>query len=156
MGRSGNRRTTDVSFAMSLFLTKKSLEMTLWLKLVEQGWLARDHVLNECPACFVSSSLGCSLVPPWRSRTCWFFYGSGGISCSGRNPGSAAGVSPPWHVTQGVCMLGVLNAEACAWLLPSKACAMSPGRQHRVLAGRLGGVVKVKVRSESWSRESVS
>lgn len=126
------------------------------------GWLTPDHVLNERPACFMSSRRSRLALP----AAAWGLLGkaehagfSMAVVVSAAQAASLAQLLGSAHhstLLQGVFMPGVLNAEAGAWLLSSKACAVFPGTQQRVLAGYSGVVVKVKVRSESWSRENVS
>lgn len=93
-------------------------------------------MLDECPA--RSTSSGRSRLVLAAAAWCLL----GGVEHASSS--TAVVVSAAWEVTlaqllgsahhgmllQGVFMAEVLNAEAGAWLLSSKACAVSPGRQQ--------------------------
>lgn len=98
--------------------------------------LTCDHVLDERPACSPSSGSSRLVL----AAAAWCLLGevehassSTAVVVSAAREGTLAQLLGSAHhvmLLQGVFMAEDLNAEAGAWLLSSKAHAMSPGRQQ--------------------------
>lgn len=91
------------------------------------GWLTCDHVLDECPACSLSSGRRRLALP----AAAWCLLGeaeragfSTAVVASAAWEGTLAQLLGSVH--HGVLLQRLLNADAGAWLLSSRACAMCP------------------------------